>query len=342
MLVLLCLQTTIYLSPVSGCSPFAAQLDPWCWTLLWPDCTWSEVLVQDFQRRVTWSQTYVQILVSTTCVDGLNCARRATHAYSGRCLGGIALRWMVCILSRESFKQTVQPFKGTWCIPRRVSPGGTIKGERCCSYLAIVTGSSTLPQSMNAVVHMDANNAVDPSWSTGNSGLPLSWQGRLLTQASHKLRPCPLWKHCDLPSLWMQNTKVVNLRHTREQFNKRVLLCDTVLKWAKQLCVFLRILYVLLVHSLFTAASSTHCCGQRRQRRWCCRQHWVQWPPQACRPFGRAALEQLSFCHRQWGGYPSQVESVGITIRAPKSLKWNLHKERSDTFRRVRANSLEL
>ena len=37
------------------------------------------------------------------------------------------------------------------------------KGERHCSYLAIVTGSSTLPQSMNAVVHMDANNAVDPS-----------------------------------------------------------------------------------------------------------------------------------------------------------------------------------
>ena len=37
------------------------------------------------------------------------------------------------------------------------------KGERYCSYLAIVTGSSTLLQSMNAVVHMDANNAVDPS-----------------------------------------------------------------------------------------------------------------------------------------------------------------------------------
>ena len=42
---------------------------------------------------------------------------------------GIALRWMVCILSRESFKQTVQPFKGTWCIPRWVSPGGTKKGN---------------------------------------------------------------------------------------------------------------------------------------------------------------------------------------------------------------------
>ena len=37
------------------------------------------------------------------------------------------------------------------------------KGERFCSCLAIVKGSSTLPQSMNAVVHMDANNAVDPS-----------------------------------------------------------------------------------------------------------------------------------------------------------------------------------
>ena len=97
----LCLQTTIYLSPVSGCGPFAAQLDPWCWTLLWPDCTCSEVLVQDFHPRVTWPQTYGQILVSTTWVDCLICARRATHAYSGRCLGGIALRWMLCILSRE-------------------------------------------------------------------------------------------------------------------------------------------------------------------------------------------------------------------------------------------------
>ena len=36
------------------------------------------------------------------------------------------------------------------------------KGERYCSSLAIVTGSSTLPQSMIAVAYMDANNAVDP------------------------------------------------------------------------------------------------------------------------------------------------------------------------------------
>ena len=55
------------------------------------------------------------------------------------------------------------------------------KGERFCSYLAIVTVSSTLPQSMNAVVTMDAINAVDPFLSTDNSGLPLSWQGGLLT-----------------------------------------------------------------------------------------------------------------------------------------------------------------
>ena len=35
--------------------------------------------------------------------------------------------------------------------------------ERYGIYLAIVTGSSILPQSMNAVMHTDANNAVDPS-----------------------------------------------------------------------------------------------------------------------------------------------------------------------------------
>ena len=46
------------------------------------------------------------------------------------------------------------------------------KGERYFSSLAIVTVSSTLPRSMIAVAHMDANNAVDSSRSNGNSGLP--------------------------------------------------------------------------------------------------------------------------------------------------------------------------
>ena len=55
------------------------------------------------------------------------------------------------------------------------------KGERYFSSLAIVTVSSTLRQLMIAVAYMDANNAVDSSRSTGKSGLPLSWQGRLLT-----------------------------------------------------------------------------------------------------------------------------------------------------------------
>ena len=35
-------------------------------------------------------------------------------------------------------------------------------GERYCSCLAIITGLSTLPQSMITVAYMDANNAVDP------------------------------------------------------------------------------------------------------------------------------------------------------------------------------------
>ena len=50
--------------------------------------------------------------------------------------------------------------------------------------------------------------------STGRAGLS-QW------------RPCPLWKHWDLPSLGIQNTKVVYLRHMDSNATKRVLLCDT-------------------------------------------------------------------------------------------------------------------
>ena len=114
-----------------------------------------------------------------------------------------------------------------------------------------------------------------------------------------QLRPCSWWKHRDLPSLLMQNTKAVNLRHLREQFNKRVLLCSTVLTWAKQLWVFLMILCDLLVRSPSTVASSTHCCGQRHQIRGGYRQHWVQCPPQACRNIDRAALEKLFLIVRE-------------------------------------------
>ena len=57
-------------------------------------------------------------------------------------------------------KQTVQPFKSTRYIYKFVS-GGT-KKRNSCSYPAIDTASSTLSQSIDAVVQMDANNAVDP------------------------------------------------------------------------------------------------------------------------------------------------------------------------------------
>ena len=33
--------------------PYATQLDPWCGTLLWPDCTRSEEPVQNFHLSVT-------------------------------------------------------------------------------------------------------------------------------------------------------------------------------------------------------------------------------------------------------------------------------------------------
>ena len=48
-----------------------------------------------------------------------------------------------------------------------------------CSF-ALDAGFSNLPQLMMEA-YQDANNAVYPSKSTGNSGLPLSWQDRLLT-----------------------------------------------------------------------------------------------------------------------------------------------------------------
>ena len=97
------------------------------------------------------------------CCDRLIRMRRVTRAYSGQWVGALALRWMLCILSRESFKQPVQPFKGTWCITRKLSSGCTKKGDRSCRYLAIFTGSSNLPHLMKAVGHIATNNAVDSS-----------------------------------------------------------------------------------------------------------------------------------------------------------------------------------
>ena len=56
------------------------------------------------------------------------------------------------------------------------------KGERLSSYLAMVTASFTKAKSMNAVVTMGAINAAYLSCSNDNSGLPLNWQGGLLTK----------------------------------------------------------------------------------------------------------------------------------------------------------------
>ena len=60
---------------------------------------------------------------------------RSYQVYTERCLSEMASWWMLCILSRESFKQTVQPFKGIWCILRWLSSGGTKKVDRVSSYL---------------------------------------------------------------------------------------------------------------------------------------------------------------------------------------------------------------
>ena len=106
------------------------------------------------------SQTSGLVSISTIVVTA-GFVWEATLAYCGPWVAAIAHRRMLCILSRESLKQPVQPFKGTWCITRRVSSGGTKRGERTGRYLAVVADPSTLPQSMNAVVPLATKNAVD-------------------------------------------------------------------------------------------------------------------------------------------------------------------------------------
>ena len=49
-----------------------------------------------------------------------------------------------------------------------------------CSF-ALDAGFPTLPQLMMEEAFLDANNVVFSSKPTGNSGSPLGWQGRLLT-----------------------------------------------------------------------------------------------------------------------------------------------------------------
>ena len=128
--------------PLSGLVPNATQLDPWCGTLLWPDCTWSEELVQNFHLSVTCHRHMGRSWYPPLMLTGL--CETSYQVYTERCLLEIASWWMLCILSRESFKQTVQPFKGIWCILRWLFSGGTKKVERVSSYLAMVTASPTL------------------------------------------------------------------------------------------------------------------------------------------------------------------------------------------------------
>ena len=138
--------------------------------------------------------------------------------------------------------------------------------------------------------------------TAGDSGLSLRWLGRLLTN----------WRrvHCGNIGLYQaggcETMGELSLRHMRSQVSACVLFACPGFETSWVSRGTYRILYP------------------------------------TCRPLVRAAVEHLPCRHRRRGGYPSQVESVGTTARAPKSLKWNLHKERSDAFRMVRASSLEL
>ena len=75
------------------------------------------------------------------------------------------------------------------------------RGERTGRYLAVAANPSPLPKSMNAVVHLATKDAVGSPWPTGNSGLPRSWQGKLLTMAAVFMVETP------------RSPKLVNAKH---------------------------------------------------------------------------------------------------------------------------------
>ena len=105
-------------------------------------------------------QTYGQVLVATTCFEWTRREELPGLHWMVPLCNGI----MVDAVHPQSGKyQTDRAtvLKGIWSIQRWLSSGGTKKGERVSSYLAMVTASFTLAKSMNAVVTMDAINAVD-------------------------------------------------------------------------------------------------------------------------------------------------------------------------------------
>ena len=103
---------------------YATQLDPWCGTLLCPDCTRSEELVQNFHRRVTCHRHTGRSRLPPPGLRG-PCERSYQVTLDGAFV--MASWWMLCILSRESIKQPVQPFKGIWSSQRWWSSGGTTR-----------------------------------------------------------------------------------------------------------------------------------------------------------------------------------------------------------------------
>ena len=135
------LQTTVYLSPFL-LGPYATQLVPWCGTLLWPDCTWSEALVQNFHLCVTCHRHMGRSWDPPLMLTGL--CERSYLVDTDRCFLEIASWWMLCFLSRESFKQTVQTVQGPLVVSEVIVFGRHRKGGTGSSYLAILTASPSL------------------------------------------------------------------------------------------------------------------------------------------------------------------------------------------------------
>ena len=123
------------------------------------------------------------------------CEEGYLHLYSGRCLGRIALRWMVCILSRESVKRSRAPgaFLGLWS--RRY--------KQWKRHLQSLANDAVLHNCHNGIRqrHIRALIKLFFQFQTHRR---LWLVPKVTGQAPHKLAPCPLWKHWALPGRWMQ------------------------------------------------------------------------------------------------------------------------------------------
>ena len=107
---------------------------------------------------------------------------------------------MVCILSRESVKQTVQPFKGTQCIPRfGIQEVSTMKTT------SLVAGYWFGASHCRNCIRQRHIRALTMLFFQCQTHRWLWRVPKVTGQAPHVLAPCPLRKRWIFPSWWMQS-----------------------------------------------------------------------------------------------------------------------------------------